>query len=208
MAGSEIEDASVSAGEGHAASEDLAALVPGDEHGVVRTGDVEPFPVHLRMRQFEIFRQSGCDRMGGFHHPHAFPLADFAPAQIGGCSEHPHENFGFMAGVKNNQSHAGEDAFLDPVDDLVADLSVGAVPPPEQNVGIVEHFLGETMIRLFQRCRPNFKIPFRVQEIRNRLMDSFRIDRLYSGTFLLVPELVPYCDPDFFAHDSYSPFRD
>ena len=40
-----------------------------------------------------------------------------------------------------------------PFDDLVGDVAVGGVPPPDQDVGVGEDLLGEPVLRLGERGR-------------------------------------------------------
>jgi len=56
--------------------------------------------------------------------------------------------------VEHDQPHTAEDAVADPLGDLVVDLIVREVAPPEQHVGVVQDGRGETMLGLFQGRRP------------------------------------------------------
>ena len=49
------------------------------------------------------------------------------------------------------EPHPVQDPLLDPLDHLVGDLVVVHVPPPDQDVGVGEHLLGEPVLRLVER---------------------------------------------------------
>ena len=79
MTGTEIENASVSAREGHAAAEHFAAGEPAGEDQFVGLCNVKMLAIGLLMLQFLIFGQTGSDRMRGSRDPKAFLVAAFAP---------------------------------------------------------------------------------------------------------------------------------
>jgi len=51
-----------------------------------------------------------------------------------------------MRGVKRDKTHPVEDVLLDPVDDRLLDLVVGAVAPPGEDVRLREDVLGEAVL--------------------------------------------------------------
>ena len=53
-----------------------------------------------------------------------------------------------VPGVQDDQAHAAQDVPLDPLDHLVADVTVGNVPPPQKYVGRGEGLLGEPVLRV------------------------------------------------------------
>ena len=57
-----------------------------------------------------------------------------------------------MRGVKKNRAHAVEYGFLYHLGDFVGNLIVSAVTPPDDNVRIVEYFLGNTAVFVVKRC--------------------------------------------------------
>src|SRR6516162_2804573 len=62
-----------------------------------------------------------------------------------------------MTGVQNDQAHSLENSLLNAVDDLIRDLGVSDVAPPDQYVGFVEARLGQTMLRFLKRRRTDRK---------------------------------------------------
>ena len=63
-----------------------------------------------------------------------------------------------MGGVERNQSHTAQvHAFMDAVNDVITDLVVGGVAPPGQDIGLVQDFFRQTMLRLIHRRRADGK---------------------------------------------------
>ena len=60
----EIEDLAVAAGEGAAAAEDFADVIPALENNVVRGGNVKVFAVALFNAELEMLRNTVCDGVG------------------------------------------------------------------------------------------------------------------------------------------------
>ena len=51
-------------------------------------------------------------------------------------------------GVQHQQAHPAEHPPVHPVDHRVVDAGVGRVPPPGQDVGVVQHLVGQAVLRL------------------------------------------------------------
>lgn len=64
MARLEIEDLAVAAGEGTAAAEDFADVIPALENNVVRGGNIKVFAVALFNAELEMLRNTVCDGVG------------------------------------------------------------------------------------------------------------------------------------------------
>lgn len=79
VAGAEIEDFTTPPVKAAAAAEDLAALKPTDKHQRIGRGDVKMLTVHLGLRDFKIFAQSGGNRMARLDHPETFFFTQFSP---------------------------------------------------------------------------------------------------------------------------------
>src|SRR6266567_3358494 len=96
-----------------------------------------------------------------------------------------------MARVQHNQSHTVQNTLLDPLNDFVADLSVGLVSPPGEHIGIVQHLFGETMLRLI-KSGSAYGIASFAQKVGQHGMNAFGI---MSG-YLLIATLVTILVPD------------
>ena len=87
------------------------------------------------------------------YHPQDLFITGFTPFQCtGGSSTELAENLGSMTGVQNNQTHAVDNSLVYAVYDFIRYIPVFHVTPPEQNVGVIENFVGQTVLRHFQRC--------------------------------------------------------
>src|SRR3712207_9549894 len=58
-----------------------------------------------------------------------------------------------VPGVQDQQAHAAEHVALHTLHDFVADVRVGDVSPPEQDVGLCEHLLGEAVLFVTEHRR-------------------------------------------------------
>src|ERR1700722_16236129 len=68
---SKEENATPATVESAAAAEDLSSFVPRQKNQLLGHGNVKRFPVHFRLRHFEIGRQAFCDRMRWVDHPNS-----------------------------------------------------------------------------------------------------------------------------------------
>ena len=91
------------------------------------------------------------DRMAAVDHPDPLALARLAPFQRAGRAHQPLEDLREVAGMQDDQPHAFPDAALHPLDDLVLDLAMRGVAPPQQHVGLGEPRLGQPVLGLLQR---------------------------------------------------------
>ena len=94
--------------------------------------------------------------------------------------------------MQRNKSHSLQNAFLHSLRRRITDLIVADMTPPQKHVGIIQNFIGKTVFRLVHYGRPNRHIFVLTQKIRNRLMDSLRVDRtdLLADRFMII--FVPY----------------
>ena len=56
-----------------------------------------------------------------------------------------------MPGVQDHEAEPGEYVPVDPLDDIVGDLAVRGVAPPDQDVQVVEHLLGQAVLGFVER---------------------------------------------------------
>ena len=86
-----------------------------------------------------------------------------------------------VAGVEDDQAHPVEHAPLDPVDDRIGDLAVGAVAPPGQHVGRREDRVGQAVIGLVERRGPDVEAGL-AEARRDRRVDPVRVDAATGGS--------------------------
>ena len=145
VTGLKVENSALAAGKGHAAAEDVSALIPPDEDDVVRLGNVEVFAVHLLVRKTESLLHALADRMVGFDGPDPFGFSALSPAKGAGSTEQFLNDLGKMRRVQENDPHAFVYALDNVVHDLVRDLAVVAVRPPDKNVDVFQIFIGNVV---------------------------------------------------------------
>ncbi|AFC33426.1 hypothetical protein PM3016_6822 [Paenibacillus mucilaginosus 3016] len=91
--------------------------------------------------------------------------------------------------MQHDQAHPVQDAVLDALHDFVAHFVVRDMAPPEEDVGVVEHFLGQAVFRLIEGGIRNFHLV--AQPFADRGMNAVRVDGADFLIFLLMTEFVP-----------------
>ena len=104
-----------------------------------------------------------------------------------------------MTGVQNDQAHSLENSLLNAVDDLIRDLGVSDVAPPDQYVGFVEAGLGQTMFRFLKRRRGDRKRIIAREALRDAVVNSVRIHSSNRFGTLFVDIFTPDDDANL-AH--------
>ena len=174
-----------------AAAHHLAAFVPRNENLAVGLGDVETLAVHLGVGNLKILADALGDGVVGGKVPDAFFLGNLAPLQGAVGAHHAAENLGEVSGVKDDEPHALKNPLLHAVHDFVLDLAVGHVAPPVQDVGVVEHLLGQPVLGLVQRGVTGLKAARLLQRRADGAVQAVGINFLDALVRFLVPKLVP-----------------
>ena len=76
-------------------------------------------------------------------------VVGLAPAafEVSGAVQDGFEGFAVVAAVEADEAHSLlVDLGFDHVGDFVFDFSVSSVPPPDEDVGVVKHFLGDALV--------------------------------------------------------------
>jgi hypothetical protein len=193
MPWTEIEDFTLPATEGAAASEYFPAFEPAYEDELVRCWNVEVLAIHFLRLQLEELGNPRRDRVGWIYRPDTLLLVRFAPLQVASGSHQLLEDFGEMAGVQYDKPHAVHHSFVHACDDVIVHFVMCHMPPPDKYVRVVEHFLCQSMLRLRLRCRAHCEaLPFRLQAFRDDRVNAVRIYAAYLIVNLLVLILIPY----------------
>ena len=99
--------------------------------------------------------------------------------------------------MKDNESHSFENSFLKTVDDPILYLFVRDMSPPDQNVGLFETRLGQTMLQLLKSsCTYRERIVIS-KTLCDTVVHSVRVEFSDCFRFLLMDVLAP-------DNDSYS----
>ena len=96
-----------------------------------------------------------------------------------------------MRRMQGHEAHSLPDMTRDPFDDLVGNLPMGGVSPPEKHVGFGQSLFEQAVFRLLQCRRLGSDIGFGVQGRRDAPMHAVRIDGAHDIAGLLVDVLAP-----------------
>ena len=129
--GAEVEHPSQATAPAAAATKDLAALEPADEHVLVRGGHVEGFAVHLLAPQFDARVETARDRVLRVDRPHPLTFAVVAVEQPAARSHQAEEQGRSHAGVQEHDTHAAQYPIVQPLGDRRLDKMVSLVRPVE-----------------------------------------------------------------------------
>lgn len=101
-----------------------------------------------------------------------------------------------MTGMQDDQTHAAQNVILNLIYNCVGYLIVSHMTPPDQNVGVVQNIVGQTVLRIIQTCQAAFDVIVFAQELGNCCMQAVRINgcNLFGGFFMA--ELIPYSYSD------------
>ncbi len=195
VARTEVEDLAPPAVPRAPASEYLAALEPANEYDLLGRGHVETLTVHLLVIQHDDWLQSCRDGMVRIDYPEIFHLVVFPPHEAAARAHHSSENLGLVARMEHDEAHAGQDACLDAIHQLVFDFLVRHVPPPYEDIRIIEEFLREALVFVVQCPHADLK-SFLFQVCFYGRVNTVGIHFLHGLVLLFMAKLVPNRDVD------------
>ena len=102
------------------------------------------------------------------------------------------EGLAGVRGVQRDKAHAVQHAVLYAHRDLVQHLVVRHVAPPDQHVGVVQHFLCKAVFGLIQRGGAHLYVLLGAQKIGDCAVYALGIDLGYALLVALVLIFVPY----------------
>ena len=101
-----------------------------------------------------------------------------------------------MAGMQEDHAHAVQHPLAYPFYHFVGNFIVGHVSPPDQHVRVVQHFLGQAVLRLVQGGGAYFVIHVPAQHLGDGPVDALGInlgDALFQYLMaVFVPDGNPY----------------
>lgn len=195
MARAEIEDAAFAAMEAAPASKYFAAGEPTDKHQLIRFWNIETLAIHFGLRNLKVFRNSIHDWVPVRDDPQPFLFTRFTPLQIAGSAHTLFEYLGIVSRMKADEAHAVHDPSIYALDNLIAYFPMRGMSPPDQNIGLIQDFLGQPMLGLIQSRRPDIKACL-IEAIGDNCMDSFWVDLCNRFDLFLMAKFVPDCDAD------------
>ena len=199
VAGLEIEDFACSPAEHTAGAEDLSALVPADKDQLIRLRNQERLRIHLLLSQIDIGAYALDNGMGRIDRPDPGGGAVLTPAKLPGGSQQPLEGLGDMPGMEHDQTHAAQHPIRHPLGGFIRNLLMMGMTPPEQHVRIVQHLLGQSVLRLVQGGEAHLKGRVLSQSFPDALMEPLGIDGLDRLHLLFMTEFVPDSHTNLFA---------
>ena len=101
-----------------------------------------------------------------------------------------------MPGVQYDQAHSLQHAPMELRDDVVPDLMMDRMPPPDQHIGRSDHRIRQSVVGFIKRRKPDFEV-IGGDSGGDRRMDALRIDAPHQRIVFFVAELIPDCDVGF-----------
>ena len=192
MAGLKVKYPAVSPVPHTSASEHLSAREPGKKQRLIRFRDIEALTVHFRVLQFKIVSDPLGDGMIGSDIPQPLLFSRFSPFQRAAGAHQQFERLGQMRGVQGDKAHSLQHPLMHPPCDLIRQVIVGFMAPPDQHVSAVQHLLSQTRLRLIQSRGANPVLRVRGDKLRQCPVNPLGINRRHSFVDFFMAELVPY----------------
>ena len=98
--------------------------------------------------------------------------------------------------MQDDQAHAAQNVILNLIYNCVGYLIVSHMTPPDQNVGVVQNVVGQTVLGIIQTCQTAFDVFVFAQKLGNCCMQAVGVNgcNLFGGFFMA--ELIPYSYSD------------
>ena len=108
-----------------------------------------------------------------------------------------------MGGVEGDETHALEHAGFDLGDDGILDVAVGHVTPPDEDIGVGEDGVGETVFGLVEPGGAHGEVGVRAKETGDGFVHALRVEGGDLGVLFLVAEFAPDGDAVGWVHTSF-----
>src|SRR5712692_2053293 len=105
--------------------------------------------------------------------------------------------------MQHDQSHAIQDVLLHTVYDVILHFVVKDMSPPDQNIGLVQYVLAETVIWFVKSSRADDKAAF-PQCARDHIVHPVRVNLLHFVMSLFVSVFIPYGNAQRTSHYFFS----
>ena len=95
--------------------------------------------------------------------------------------------------MENDEPHALEHALLHALGELVGNLVVGDVTPPDDDVRLVEHGIGQAVVGLVERCRSHHcaRSQYGAQAVGDHGVDAVGVELGRDTALALLHVFVP-----------------
>ena len=191
VAGLKVEDLSIPAFIEASCTEGFTAAEVSDKEQFVGGGDDEGLAVSLFMFKDDTAIDPLHDRVSGLGDPKDLAVIRLTPGEVTGGAEESLEWLGMVGGVKEDGAHTFEDGVAHHGGDLIGDIPVLHVPPPDEDIGLGEDFFGDTAILVIQCGGADDDIVFGTEKVGDGLMDAVRVHLLGFAEGFLVIEFIP-----------------
>ena len=145
----EIEDLSISSGPGTAGAEYFTATEPAGKDYIVRFRNIKIFSIHFFGTDFEVCRDSLCNRMSRCCCIHTFIII-VAPLQRTAGAKQQAQRFAQVCRVQSDKSHAAKHTLVYFFGKFIRNSIVCHMSPPDQNIGGIQQFVRQAVVRHIQ----------------------------------------------------------
>ena len=191
----EIEEPAVAAVEGTARAEDLAALVPAHKHDLVGLGDTKRLGIGFDAVELKISVDALCDGVCGVDNPNTLKVAVLTPRKVAGRAHERLEYLRMVCRMEADYAHTHKNRGLYAGDDLIGNVPMSDVTPPDEHVGVVDDLLRQSAFRLVNSRGADLDV-VAFQEVGDRLMNAVRVD---LGNALVMPFVMIFV-PNRYSH--------
>ena len=80
--------------------------------------------------------------------------------------------------MQGDEAHAAVDVLLDAQRDLIGDAIVRHMRPPDQHVGVLEHFLGQAALGHFEGASAHLEVLLLAEQVLQRVVDAVGMNLL------------------------------
>ena len=138
VTGLEIEDSAKLAGVAAARTEDLSALVGGDENYLVGVGDSERLAIDFLMLEIYKVADALSNGMSRLYLPNPFKVVVTAPEKVALGAHKELKRLTVMCRMKGDKAHSAPYMAADPFGVFFGNFLMRHMSPPDKYVGIVE----------------------------------------------------------------------
>ena len=96
--------------------------------------------------------------------------------------------------MENDKSHSGKHALMYFFNELIGNLIVSHMTPPDKNIGGFKNFIGKTAAALCESCCTHVEILLRREKILDAAMDTCGVYACNFVAGFFVNAFVPNCN--------------
>ena len=139
VTGAEVENSTVTTCVAATAAEHFTAAKPAHENKRFWRRYIERFAIRFLVLDLNEVAQSLRNGVPWRSYPEAFMIVTFTPSEVAICTHKSSENLGEVARMQHNQPHTVQHPLLYACHDVVTNLAMSHMSPPDQYIRGVEH---------------------------------------------------------------------